>query len=51
MKRVQLYGSHTNIFIYPLPALLFVNYANRFEVQLSWLVFNLSLSILKKGWY
>lgn len=51
MKRIQLYGVRTKEFIYPLPTVLIVNYANRLELQLSWLVFNVALSFLKKGWY
>ena len=51
MSRLSIYGSCMKEFIYPLPTLLFVNYANQFEIQLSWWVFNLVVSFLKKGWF
>ena len=50
MKRIQFYGSRNKSFIYLLPAVVIVNCANQIEFQLSWLVFNLDIAILKKGW-
>lgn len=51
MKRVQFYGSTNKNFIYLLPSAVVVNFANQWQIQLSWLVFNLDIAILKKGWY
>ena len=51
MKRIQFYGSRNRNIIYPLPTMVIVNYANQWQIQLSWLVFNLDITLMKKGWY
>lgn len=51
MKKLHFYGSCNKEFIYPLPTVVFVNYANMLEIQLSWLVFNFNITLMKKGRY
>jgi hypothetical protein len=51
MKRVQFYGSTNKNFIYLLPSVVVVNFANQWQIQLCWLALYLDITILKKGWY
>ena len=49
MKRLHFNGSISKLIIYPLPTVLVIDYANQVGLQLSWLIFNLDIIILKKG--